>query len=698
MIKKNFLKKLLVTACCATLLSACGGSGSDTPATTTTITGTAEAPNGTIAQLEYNKSFIVAVVENIFPAANAAITGLEPVTGATVELLRIDNGGNQIGSVLATTFTSITGDYSLVLPTGVSLAGNLIVRISSNSDFTLGAMVVEQAIDINPVSQYILNKFIDEDNLILADLAVNEIAELSGRVEDFDLTTTNDMTTMLAELESVVGQLVDNEIDVIESTPDNGSGVAGAIGNWHSFEIGFDLSDDENESYSHFGTQIISETFIFTSGTSPDVDTNVNVTTGPLLLDASTNLSFDNNGSVSIGHQFSITGDGDDEPIPVTIDFNGNILVSFPFDEDLETVTVGGPNDSNGDGPDFGWREPPVSDIFVSSISRNVYAFNINGGSVRYRTTDTDGDGIKDAIDPAQKDGDEVDFTLGLFLKEGSSMDASSILGEFGAVYFNINIDNTGGTVISKFDSSVGTVEFDGIDAVDRNTNSLNTREITRTPDLSSSPEYILTSLNSTEPDPAESLDYVVSPTGKVDITVDANEVLEGYANNDGSIIAFVADSVSGSPIVTTNQEMQVYVKLGSAMSSALNDSSYRMYMVGLNFNASGSTEVINLANGLITFNADSTSATVSGVDRGISRDTDIAALQKNTPETVSLDFSTSISANGAITMDNIDDSFTTTLEGYVSENSEIIILRLYGAEEATGVSYDIGMIVGVKQ
>ena len=44
-----------------------------------------------------------------------------------VELIRIDDDGNQVGDVLASTVTSITGDYSLALPVGVSLSGNLIV-------------------------------------------------------------------------------------------------------------------------------------------------------------------------------------------------------------------------------------------------------------------------------------------------------------------------------------------------------------------------------------------------------------------------------------------------------------------------------------------------------------------------------------------------------------------------------------------
>ena len=209
--------KPLVFAC-SVALAACSSGGGGTPETTT-VTGIAEAPNGMIAQFEQNKSMLVATIETIFPGAIAGITGLQPVTGATVELIRIDDDGNQVVDVLATTSTSITGDYSLGLPSGVSLAGNLIVRITGNSGASMSAMVVDKAVDINPISQFVLDKFVDDDNLVLADLAINEVVALSGRVEEFDLTAGADLTAMLDILEAEVGQFVDNGIAAIEALP-----------------------------------------------------------------------------------------------------------------------------------------------------------------------------------------------------------------------------------------------------------------------------------------------------------------------------------------------------------------------------------------------------------------------------------------------------------------------------------------------
>ena len=96
MTPSRFIMKPLALACAIALTACSSGGDSSTPATTT-ISGLAEAPGGVIAQLEYNQSLAVAATNLLFPAAHAGITGLEPVTGATVELIRIDDDGNQVG-------------------------------------------------------------------------------------------------------------------------------------------------------------------------------------------------------------------------------------------------------------------------------------------------------------------------------------------------------------------------------------------------------------------------------------------------------------------------------------------------------------------------------------------------------------------------------------------------------------------------
>jgi len=123
--------------------------------------------------------------------------------------------------------------------------------------------------------------------------------------------------------------------------------------------------------------------------------------------------------------------------------------------------------------------------------------------------------------------------------------------------------------------------------------------------------------------------------------------------------------------------------------------------MLSLSASAAGETEILTLGNGVATFNADASSVTVTGIDRGVMRGSDIAAVQAISAGTVNEVFTVdSVAASGAVTIsitDNTDGIFTTTLKGFVSADGKLLILRNYGAQD-DGTSYDLGMIIGVKQ
>ncbi|HAC30283.1 MAG TPA: hypothetical protein DCF82_21120, partial [Marinobacter hydrocarbonoclasticus] len=208
----NGFKKLALAAAVSSVvgIAGCGGSsgGGSTGGETVsgeTISGTATAPGeeGTIASFTQPSIFEVALNFVVAPVA-AAITGLNPVKGATVELIRVDDEGNQIGDVLAQTATSTTGNYKLTLPQGVNLAGNLVVRITGQNNKQLRAQVVEKDVDINPVSEFVLRKFI-ETGADLDQLVVTDVVKLSGKVEEFDLTAGANLDEMFSTLESEVG-------------------------------------------------------------------------------------------------------------------------------------------------------------------------------------------------------------------------------------------------------------------------------------------------------------------------------------------------------------------------------------------------------------------------------------------------------------------------------------------------------------
>lgn len=163
--------------------------------------------------------------------------------GARVELIRIDNDGNQVGDVIATTYTSTDGNYELDLPTGVDLSGDLIVRITGTNNATMSAMVVEQAIDINPAADFVARKFIESD-ADLGSLELSEVVELRGQVEEFDLTAdpSADIEAMLAILDSELGEFVESSVTKISTEEGDTSSIAG---NYYSSAFSYDLHDSD---------------------------------------------------------------------------------------------------------------------------------------------------------------------------------------------------------------------------------------------------------------------------------------------------------------------------------------------------------------------------------------------------------------------------------------------------------------------
>ncbi|MEI8597018.1 hypothetical protein P4S64_03140 [Vibrio sp. M60_M31a] len=148
------------------------------------------------------------------------------MAGALVELITIDDDGNQVGEVISTTYTSITGDYTITVPEGVSLAGNLVVRITGDTDTDLRSQVVQESVDISPMSEFVLRKFIQSGSA-LNDLTTESVIKLRGQVEEFNLASRNDMSSMLAALENEVGEFVDKEIASISSTTSSAVDISG---------------------------------------------------------------------------------------------------------------------------------------------------------------------------------------------------------------------------------------------------------------------------------------------------------------------------------------------------------------------------------------------------------------------------------------------------------------------------------------
>lgn len=693
----NLPRKIIrpVAFACTLALAACS-SGDDAATGTSTVGGLVEAPGGQVALFHDNKPFLIAATDWLFPPAFAGITGLQPVGGATVELIRIDDDGNQVGDVLASTVTSITGSYSLALPTGVSLAGNLIVRITGNGGASMSAMVVEQSVDINPISQYVLDKFVDDENLVLGDLALNEVVALQDRVEEFDLTATSDLSSMLAELEAQVGELVDTEIAVINSTPDDGTAAAAVAGTWNSIEFGFGMHDSEQVNFGTLSLDVLSDGFSFTAGNAPgEVVLTFGVST---LIDTWTNFSIDETGAASLYHETSL--DGETGTLPAMIDSDGNIVVEIPLEEELETVDL----QTDQDGPDFGWRYPPGSIRINNTGSSNTMVFIDSSAGVRYETTDTNNDGVKDAVDPNAKSGDEVDMALALLLKQGSGMSVSSINADYGLVTLSLDL-MTSPSPIGDGNSTVGVVNFDGQGTVTVASGALDDYGFERSPNTFT--DVTLTDTVAT--DGGLSFPYSVTPEGQVTLDTDnngaSNTDLQGWSNDDASVIGLLNVHTTGQApnISSVSKEIAVAVKLPTA-TPAMADAVFKLFPIAFGAEQTGLTELDTLGSlSSLTFNATATTAKAEFILRGFERATDIAAVQAiSDPDELPFDYTVdSLAANGAIALSFTDpvSGEINALEGFVTADGGMMVLRMKEVDDTPGQKFRaLGIVIAVRQ
>ena len=431
---------LFLIACVAsvTILAGCGGSSSSSSddaggggATSRTISGTATAPAGAVAFHEAPSLFELAL-NVLIPPAHAAITGLDPVGGATVELLRVDNAGNPVGEVLAETVTSITGDYRLTLPDGVNLAGNLIVRITGTGT-EMRAQVVDQAVNINPVSEFVLRKFIEEGT-DLDQLVATDVVTLSGKVDTFDLTAGNDLSDMLAKLDQEVGEFVEQQVAVIKAQPGDADSVTG---DYRSAAFSLGLHDSDNDNFGTFANDMWRGQFDFADGGGNTV---------AITLEGEESAYSNFSGmSVATGSIYYETDiDTESENLSGTLTDSGILSIEGAFEEEI-----------NGDNA---FRYPSVIYNLQQVKNKGLFFLLSQEAAVRYGTTDTNGDEEPDALDPNDRRGDEVFRALEVFARSPSGMSDSDLSGAFGRVF----LETYAQTGVIELQTEVNVVTFNG--------------------------------------------------------------------------------------------------------------------------------------------------------------------------------------------------------------------------------------------
>lgn len=162
-------------------VTACGAvGGGDNNQIQDSIAGFVMAPAGVVAKSYPNTSFLYSLIDIFAPKANASVTGLTPVVNATVQLIRIDNSGNQVGNALAQGTTDMNGTYYMNTGVhGIPPEDDLVLQVTGNNGSKMRAFyAADGGADIDPISDYIVNTVISQTNVNLQVLSTTSIYQL----------------------------------------------------------------------------------------------------------------------------------------------------------------------------------------------------------------------------------------------------------------------------------------------------------------------------------------------------------------------------------------------------------------------------------------------------------------------------------------------------------------------------------------
>ena len=652
---------LIACVASATILAGCGGGSSSSSddagggATSRTISGTATAPAGAVAFQEAPSVFELAL-NVLIPPAHAAITGLDPVGGATVELLRVDNAGNPVGEVLAETVTSITGDYRLTLPEGVNLAGNLIVRITGTGT-EMRAQVVDQAVNINPVSEFVLRKFIEE-GADLDQLVVTDVVTLSGKVDTFDLTAGNDLSDMLATLDQEVGEFVEQQVAVIKEQPGDADSVTG---DYRSAAFSLGLHDSDNDNFGTFANDMWRGQFDFADGGGNTV---------AITLEGEESAYSNFSGmSVATGSIYYETDiDTESENLSGTLTDSGILSIEGAFEEEI-----------NGDNA---FRYPSV--IYNLQQVRNTGLFFLlsQEAAVRYGTTDTNGDEEPDALDPNDRRGDEVFRALEVFARSPSGMSDSDLSGACGRVF----LETYAQTGVIELQTEVNVVTFNGDGTFDYGD--------------ASGHRVGLESNGSTY----QTLSETGSTGDAINVSADGDIISAG--TEDGQPVptdGFINDTFDFIAFAETENNENIWAQFNKTLMVKLPDSApdvsgkrYRLMLLSVALdgvgNGSSDIEMINSQfNSYINLTSN-TAGTLNGSFTLVEK-TGLGGDMVVEQDTVDEPLTVSIAANGATTLTLADQDGSNIMEGFFNQDASLGVFTTRWVPQG-GDPNELGLVV----
>jgi hypothetical protein len=545
-------------------LTGCGGGSSNSSTASpgdgsrTTVTGTASAPAGDLYSFQDRNALQIASDFFVSPLT-AAVRGLQPVSGSTVELIEIDDAGNQVGQVLATSMTRGDGSYTLDLPDNVTLSPRLVVKIQNNSNSEIRSQVSGSQTDLSPVSEFVTSNVIENSNG-LNSVTADDIQELTSKTNSFELESTQFLDGTLSKLEKTTGDYVKGSVRKLTNPAQS---AVSLLGQYSIVNFQTRITDLDETDSGEVGADLTIE--------DADIqESQTGETTAKLAsrLDAAASMYGAAQNQAQVG--FSTEFDAEPALPEVPIDFgayksNGVLYAEVPRKAELSGQRV------NVTNPRLVQFQKNKTEPFFAAIS--------SPETLYFDTQDTEADL---AVNSNVKAGNELQSELNILLPKPSNAQKSDLDGVFGRVRFRPGfIINdpvlTGENVISTFNAT-DELTFDadiGI-SVGGERSSIAGRD-------NSGGVFTDESDNSADPD-QDPLTYTVSPDGALGVQL-APDFKAIFDEDLGLLAGGIA---SGQEGVSASIAFSLAVRLNASLPS-LGGREYQVARSTLGFSEAGS-------------------------------------------------------------------------------------------------------------
>jgi hypothetical protein len=536
-----------------------------------------------------------------------------------------------------------------------------VVRITGQNSTTLRAQVVQEKVNISPVSEFVLQKFIKQ-GADLGQLAVNDVVKLKGRMEEFDITLSDSVNLEQAftALENEIGDFVENEVAIATTTQIDASVIAG---NYRNTAFEFGLHDSDNESVGTYANDLWASNFVFSTDSSGSVSLRI---LDEDFFYASLSGTALNQAGVYYEHGLETAND----TFLATLTASGIMSIPGVFEEDIAT----------GDG--YGWRYP-ADTLNAQRVGTSGLFFLLNNNAaVRYAAPN-------DVLDPQQKLGDEVFRSVEIFARQPTAFQNSDLNGTFGRVYIESYL--AGSTI--ELSSEVNTLTFHGDGTFDYSQVAGHRVELSP-----SGSRYTVLTDQAESGQPMDiTADGDITGAGFEDDGVTTSPA-DGFINDEFNFIAVSGGKGTGQDTIHASADsgLTMMVKLPTT-APEVSGNKYRMQLVSMKL-GSGAELLMSSSkfNTFMTMNSE-TEGTIDGSFFEVRKSGLTDNIAVSTDEVTNKSVTANIKGTEASTLTVTSASgFSTTMEGFFNEDASLGIFTLKGKEVSEDPD-ELGIVILVK-